>query len=112
MLPNLLDYSLVKVRRCPFRSRTPRWNPALPTAIWSFPLRSSAIWNSPLRTGAAHCDLKLPVEVRRWPWQDKANEDKGEEKKEEKKDDAEEKNNKEKEEEEEDKFYILIIFIC
>ena len=72
--------------RCPLRSQAPRWGPALPTAIWS----------SPLRSGAAHCDLEFPVEARQCPlrsgahsWgpacplQSKAGEDDGGEKKEE-----------------------------
>ena len=57
-LPTPLGCSPVEVRRCPLRSGAPRWGPALPTAIWS----------SLLRSGAAHCDLELPVEIRRCPF--------------------------------------------
>ena len=41
------------------QSGAPCWGPALPTAIWS----------SLLRSGAAHCNLELPVEVWRCPLQ-------------------------------------------
>ena len=94
-----LIFLAAEVRRCPLRSEAFWWRsgaahsarelpgggPALPTPLAS----------SPLRSGAAHCNLELPVEVRRCPLQRKAGEDDGEEKKEEEEDEEEEGEEKE-----------------